>query len=56
MPKKGYGIKAKQNFYIKVLPEISVEEVDSLSVKELAEKMYDLILSEHKKLAPEKYK
>ena len=56
LPKKGYGIKCKQNFYIKVLPEISVEEVDSMSVKELTEKMYNLMLSEHKKIAPEKYK
>ena len=55
MPKNGYTIKAKQHFHIKVLPEISVEEIDKLSVKELAEKTYDLMLSEHKKIAPEKY-
>jgi 1-acyl-sn-glycerol-3-phosphate acyltransferase len=55
MPKKGNRIKPKQDFHIKVLPEISVEEVDNTSVKELAQKMYDVMLSEHKKVAPDKY-
>jgi len=55
MPKKGYGIKAKQDFHIKVLPEISVEEIDSMPVKELLQKVYDLMLAEHKKIAPDKY-
>ncbi len=55
MPKKGYNIKRKQDFHIKVLPEISVEEVDSTSVKELAAKLHDLMLAEHRQMAPEKY-
>ncbi len=55
MPKKGYAIKRKQNFHIKVLPEIPVEEVDRLSVKELAEKLHAMILAEHRQMAPEKY-
>jgi 1-acyl-sn-glycerol-3-phosphate acyltransferase len=55
MPKKSYRIKAKQEFHIKVLPEISVAEVDNTSVKALTQKMYDLMLAEHKKIAPEKY-
>lgn len=56
MPKKSYRIKARKNFHIKVLPEISVEEIDNTSVKDLAQKMYDLMLYEHKKMAPERYK
>jgi 1-acyl-sn-glycerol-3-phosphate acyltransferase len=55
MPKKGNRIKARHNFYIKVLPEITVEEIENTSVQELAQKIQARMLSEHKKIAPEKY-
>jgi len=55
MPKKGYSIKRKHNFQIKVLPEIPVEEVEKLSVKELSEKLHSMMLAEHQQMAPEKY-
>lgn len=55
MPKKGYNIKRRQDFRVKVLPEISVEEVDQLSVKDLAGKLHAMMQSEHRQMAPEKY-
>ncbi len=56
MPKKGYSIRRKQNFQIKVLPEISIEEIEHLSAKELSEKLHALMLAEHRQMAPEKYR
>jgi 1-acyl-sn-glycerol-3-phosphate acyltransferase len=55
MPKNKYTIKRKQDFYIKVLPEITVEEVMQTPVKSLAVKLHDIMLDEHKRMSPSKY-
>jgi 1-acyl-sn-glycerol-3-phosphate acyltransferase len=55
IPKNSYAVKRKQDFYIKVLPEIPVEEVTKTPVKDLAAKLHDLILAEHRQMAPSKY-
>jgi 1-acyl-sn-glycerol-3-phosphate acyltransferase len=55
MPSHGFTFKYKQDFYLKVLPEISVEEVTKTSAKDLTVKLHDLMLAEHQQMVPEKY-
>ncbi len=55
LPKKGIALKPKQTFYVKILPEITADEVSNTSVKEMTEKVYKLISEEHKKIAPQLY-
>jgi 1-acyl-sn-glycerol-3-phosphate acyltransferase len=55
MPKHTYAVKRRQDFHIKVLPEIPVEEVTRTPVKDLAVKLHDLMLAEHRRMAPSKY-
>jgi 1-acyl-sn-glycerol-3-phosphate acyltransferase len=55
LPRNSYAFKRKHNFYIKVLPEIPVEEVAQTPVKDLAVKLHDLMLAEHQQMAPSKY-
>lgn len=55
LPPHGYAFKRRQDFHIKVLPEIPVEEVTQTPVKDLAVKLHDLMLAEHQRIAPAKY-
>jgi 1-acyl-sn-glycerol-3-phosphate acyltransferase len=55
MPNRGFSFKRKQKFYVKILPEISEEEVAKTSVKDMAARLHAIMLAEHKKIAPEKY-
>ncbi|HRU86555.1 MAG TPA: lysophospholipid acyltransferase family protein, partial [Tenuifilum sp.] len=54
IPKPGI-VKLRQNLTLKVLDPIEVEEVLSTSVPDLTKRLNQLIMEEHKKLAPEKY-
>ena len=38
-----------------MLDEITVEEVTQTTVKDLAVKLHDLMLAEHRQMAPSKY-
>ncbi|HQG72784.1 lysophospholipid acyltransferase family protein [Tenuifilum sp.] len=53
-PKPGI-VKLRQNLTLKVLDPVEVEEVLSTSVPDLTKRLNQLIMEEHKKLAPEKY-
>lgn len=55
-PKNGYLLKGVQNFTMRVLPEISPDEFASKSTDELALYVQELIMREHKVIAPEYYK
>jgi 1-acyl-sn-glycerol-3-phosphate acyltransferase len=55
LPKRSHAVKRRQHFYIKVLPEIPAEEVAQTSVKDLAVKLHDLMLAEHRRMTPSKY-
>lgn len=56
LPKHGILLKLKHKFHVKILPEISVEEVENTNIKELTQKVQQLIYNEHKTIAPEFYK
>lgn len=53
-PKPGI-VKLRQDLTLKVLDPVKVEEVLSTSVPDLTKRLNQLIMEEHKKLAPEKY-
>ena len=55
LPKSGILLKAKHKFHVKVLPEISVQEIENTGIKEMTQKVQELITAEHKKIAPEFY-
>jgi len=55
MPKNSYAVKRKKTFYMNILPEITADEVARTPVKDMAEKLHNLMLSEHKNIAPQKY-
>jgi 1-acyl-sn-glycerol-3-phosphate acyltransferase len=55
LPKNGILLKARQRFQLKILPEISVQEIESTRIKEMMIKVQTLIADEHKKMAPEFY-
>jgi 1-acyl-sn-glycerol-3-phosphate acyltransferase len=55
LPKDSFAIKRRQDFYIKVLPEIPADEVARTPVKDLAAKLHDLMLAEHRRMCPAKY-
>jgi 1-acyl-sn-glycerol-3-phosphate acyltransferase len=55
LPKNKFLLKPKHTLHLKILPEISVQEVDSTSIKEMMQKVQQLITSEHKKIAPKFY-
>jgi 1-acyl-sn-glycerol-3-phosphate acyltransferase len=55
LPKNGILLKIKHKFQLKILPEISVKEIESTSIKEMTLKVQTLITDEHKKIAPEFY-
>jgi 1-acyl-sn-glycerol-3-phosphate acyltransferase len=55
LPKGGWLLKMKHTFNLKVLPEISVDEIESTSIKDMMLKVQNLITYEHKKIAPKFY-
>lgn len=55
LPKNGILLKMKHRFHVKILPEISVQEIESTSIKDMTFKVQTLITDEHKKIAPEFY-
>ncbi|MDR2293145.1 MAG: 1-acyl-sn-glycerol-3-phosphate acyltransferase [Prevotellaceae bacterium] len=55
LPKTGILLKTKHKFHIKILPEISVVEIESTSIKDMTLKVQKLITDGHKKIAPEFY-
>jgi 1-acyl-sn-glycerol-3-phosphate acyltransferase len=55
LPKNEMLLKTKHAFHLKILPEISVQEIESTSVKDMMLKVQQLITVEHKKIAPEFY-
>ncbi|MDR1554350.1 MAG: 1-acyl-sn-glycerol-3-phosphate acyltransferase [Prevotellaceae bacterium] len=55
LPKNEMLLKMKHRFHIKILPEISVQEIESTSIKDMTLKVQTLITDEHKKIAPEFY-
>lgn len=55
MPKKGMSLKIRQTFIVKVLPEISAEEIAATGIKELSAKVQQVITEEHKRIAPQLY-
>ncbi|MDR1199883.1 MAG: 1-acyl-sn-glycerol-3-phosphate acyltransferase [Prevotellaceae bacterium] len=55
LPKKGILIKIRHRFQLKILPEISVQEIESTRIKDMMLKVQTLITDEHKKIAPEVY-
>ena len=55
LPKNGFLLKMKNTFHLKILPEISVEEIESTSIKDMMLKVQNLITDEHKKIAPRFY-
>jgi len=55
MPQKGFRLKAKHLFKLKVLPEVNEEEVAQKSVKELTQQLYENMRTVHKTIAPERY-
>lgn len=54
-PNKGLSIGGRTTLQIKVLPEVSAETVASMGVKELTAYLHDMMLAEHKKMAPKRY-
>lgn len=54
--KNGYVLRGSQKFTVKILPEISPELYHNKSVAELGKDVFDVMISEHKKMAPEYYK
>jgi hypothetical protein len=48
-------LKTKHTFHLKIFPEISAQEVQSTSIKDMILKVQQLITDEHKKIAPEYY-
>ncbi len=54
MPK--YGQFSKSTFEVEILPEISVEMVRAMGIRELCEHTHNLILTKHKEAAPDLYK
>lgn len=55
LPKNGILLKTKHRFQLKILPEISVQEIESTGIKDMMLKVQTLITEEHKKIAPEFY-
>jgi 1-acyl-sn-glycerol-3-phosphate acyltransferase len=55
LPKNGILLKIKHKFHLKILPEISVQEIESTGIKDMTLKVQTLITAEHKKIAPEFY-
>jgi 1-acyl-sn-glycerol-3-phosphate acyltransferase len=55
LPKNEVLLKTKHRFQLKILPEISVSEIESTGIKDMMLKVQTLITDEHKKMAPEFY-
>ncbi|MDR3226958.1 MAG: 1-acyl-sn-glycerol-3-phosphate acyltransferase, partial [Prevotellaceae bacterium] len=55
LPKNGMLLKPTHTFQLKIFPEISVQEVESTSIKDMMLKVQQLITDEHKKITPEYY-
>jgi len=53
--KNGYVLKGSQKFTVKILPEIDSKFYENKSVAELGKEVFDIMSSEHKKIAPEYY-
>ncbi len=51
----GGWLNARQVFQVSIMPEISAEEVAATDVKAMQEKVHEMILGEHKKMAPGTY-
>ena len=56
LSKKGLLLGGRTTLQMRVLPEISAETVSSMGVKELSTYVHEIILNEHKKIAPQRYK
>lgn len=54
-PKKGYVLKGKQTFTMRILPEISPESYQHKEVDELTMEVQELFIAHHKALAPKYY-
>lgn len=51
----GLNVSCRQNFDFHILPEISEEEVSSISVKDMTRKVQGIIAEAHRKVAPQLY-
>ena len=56
LPKKGFVIKGRQTFKVKILPAIEVTEFMDKSPSELAKMAKEMIEKEHRLMAPKYYK
>ncbi|MDR1055848.1 MAG: 1-acyl-sn-glycerol-3-phosphate acyltransferase [Prevotellaceae bacterium] len=54
--KKGLAIGGCATLQIRVLSEISAKTVASMGIKELSTYLHDMMLNEHKKMAPQRYR
>lgn len=54
-PKKGYVLKGKQTFKMKILPEIAPESFKDLQVEELTKRMHEILTEAHREIAPKYY-
>ncbi|MFP4555718.1 MAG: lysophospholipid acyltransferase family protein [Bacteroidales bacterium] len=55
-PRKGYVIKGRQTFKLRILPEISPETFQNKGIGELAKEVQVAITNAHKDIAPEHYR
>lgn len=55
LPKTGIGIGGRATVQVKVLPEVSAETVASMGIKDLSAYIHNILLTEHKKIAPQRY-
>lgn len=54
-PKKGYVLKGKQTFKMKILPEIKPEVIEGLEVEELTKHLQETLTKAHREIAPKYY-
>lgn len=54
-PPRNFDIGGCATAQIHVLPEIDAATVASMKIRDLSDMLYDMMLAEHKKMAPEKY-
>jgi 1-acyl-sn-glycerol-3-phosphate acyltransferase len=50
------GLDARHRFKMTILPPISAEEVANTDIKDMAVRVHDMMLEEHKNMVPELYK
>ncbi|PKP37213.1 MAG: 1-acyl-sn-glycerol-3-phosphate acyltransferase [Bacteroidetes bacterium HGW-Bacteroidetes-15] len=54
-PKKGYTLKGKQTFTMRILPEIGHEKYQNIEVDELTKRMQETLTKTHREIAPKYY-